>query len=544
MQNQRHLFLALLAVLVVAPACADDDQSAADSGVVSVDANGGDAQLPDPDASTANVPRSETALCKFTVPDSLGFTEGAEYECGDLVVYENRDEPTATIKVHYIRFHSSSASNNMTIYLDGGPGGNGNNIVQYVGFLGQSFLDAITVDGDFMVISQRGTSLSEPALLCDDPGCSDMPGYHIPSYNTAFNADDVDDLRSTLGFDKMNLYGISYGSRLGLEVMRRHPDNIRASIIGGLVPAQINWPAHIPSSFYSALTGLNASCVAHGGCATAFGDLEAKFISAFDKLNATSLSWDYMGDTITMDGWTLSSLLFRVMYSKSSYPWLPIVISDMDEGRTDRVGDYLGELFNNFGGGSNLSTGLYYGVVCNELFNPVDSTAFDVANAAVPTAIRDMYSYNWYGMLSTCEDYPLGPERPTLSQTVTSDVRTFVSSGALDPITPPAFGDLAAASLTNAHAVTYANSGHGATLQSACGQSTFLAFLADPSATPDTSCAASVSTEYVLPAMSSLFAASLFPVNRAAMRFELSIAPPLPPMMQALLRKAIQPKKK
>ncbi len=540
MKNQRHLILSFLALLLVVPACGDDDggNPSADAAAPTPDANV--VVTPDagiPDASGANVPRVEAASCRFNVPGGLGFTEGTEYECGDLIVYENRDDPTNTIKVHYIRFHSSSASNNATIYLDGGPGGNGNNIVGYVGFLGQGFLDGLMVDGDFLVISQRGTSLSEPALLCGDPGCSDMPGAHMPSYNTGFNADDVDDLRAALGFDKLNLYGISYGSRLGLEVMRRHGNNVRASIIGGLVPAQINWPANIPASFYSALTALNASCGDYPGCATAFGNLETKFVLAFNNLNDTPLSWDYMGNNITLDGWTLSSLLFRIMYSKSTYPWLPMMLSDLAEGRIDRVGDFIGDLFFNFGGGGDLSTGLYYSVVCNELFNPPDNTAFDTANAAVPTEIRDIFSFNWFGMLDTCANYPLGPERPTLSEAVTSDVRVFVASGSMDPITPPSFADLAATTLSNAVVVTYANSGHGATLQSACGQSTFLGFLADPSATPDTSCAANVVTDYILPAMPT----ALFALNRAALRFELGHAPPLPPFMRDLLRKAVTP---
>lgn len=527
---KRHLLFAVAVVLSMS-ACGDDGSSAADG---APDAT----PIPDaavPDSSVRGVPRADVVACRFTVPAGLGKTEGTDYECGDLIVYENRDQPTATIKVHFIRFFSPSASNNATIYLDGGPGGNGNNILAYAAYLGSTFLDGLMVDGDFMVIAQRGTSLSEPALLCSDPGCSDMPGAHLPSYNTAFNADDVDDLRATLGYDKLNLYGISYGSRLGLEVMRRHGEHIRASIIGGLVPAQLNWPANTPASFYSALSALKASCTADAGCSAAFGDLETKFLTAFNSLNDTELSWTYMGNPISMTGYDLAYILFRVLYSKSTYPWLPMTISDLAERRTDRVGDFLGDMLTNFGGSDDLSTGLYYSVVCNELFNPPDENAFDDANGSIPSIYVDIFGGNWYGMLDYCTNsYPLGPQRPTLSQAVTSDVRTFVANGAMDPITPPTFGDLAASTLSNAVVVLYANSGHGATLQSACGNSTFLSFLADPASTPDTSCAASVTTEYILPGAAALF--SLAP-NRAAIRFELSHAPPLPPFMRERLKR-------
>jgi|GEM_PF-2000901 len=533
MPNQRHLLCALTAVFVAAAGCGDDGSSATDAGN-SVDATPLiDAAIPD--GSVRGVPRADVVPCRFTVPDSIGLSEATGYECGDLIVYENRDNPTTTIKVHYIRFFSSASSSNATIYLDGGPGGNGNNILAYAAYLGSSFLDGLMVDGDFLVIAQRGTSLSAPALLCNDPACSDMPEVHLPSYNTAFNADDVDDLRATLGYDELNLYGISYGSRLGLEVMRRHSEHIRASIIGGIVPAQVNWPANIPASFYSALTALNASCSDDSACATAFGDLEAKFLTAFNALNNNPLSWNYMGGTIDMDGYTLANLLFQMFYAKSTYPWLPMTISDMAQGRSDRVGDFLGDMLNNFGGDSDISTGLYYSVVCNELFNPPDTTAFDTANASVPATIRDIFSGSWYGMLQLCGDYPLGPQRPTLTEAVTSEVRTFVANGAMDPITPPTFGTLASSTLSDAVYVVFANSGHGSTLQSACGNTTFLSFLANPAATPDTSCAANVTTTYVLPGM-----AALFSLNREAARFELAHAPPLPPDMRKRLRDALR----
>ena len=82
--------------------------------------------------------------------------------------------------------------------------------------------------GDFLVIGQRGTGLSEPFLNCASSDCSDFAAVaDLPSYNTAENADDVDDLREMLGYATLDLYGISYGSRLGLEVIRRHGDRLR-----------------------------------------------------------------------------------------------------------------------------------------------------------------------------------------------------------------------------------------------------------------------------------------------------------------------------
>ncbi len=96
-------------------------------------------------------------------------------------------------------------------------------------------------------------------------------------------------------------------------------------------------------------------------------------------------------------------------------------------------------------------------------------------------------------------------------------------SGRLDPITPPGFGEIAVANLSNAFHVIHESSGHGATLQSTCGQQNLFTFLTDPATASDTSCAASISGDFVV---GNGFAARPIPVER--IRAELRLAPKLP----------------
>lgn len=502
-----------LAGYAVVAACGDDDRPGQPDAPGTPDAP--------PDAEDPGVvPRVEPAACRYDVPASIGLVEGQGYACGDLVVYENRETKARAIKLHFIRFESTSASPNATIYLDGGPGGDGQNMIRYVDVLGAPFLDGLRTDGDFLVLGQRGTSRSIPYLDCETPTCADFAMYDLPSYNTAANADDVDDLRATLGYEQLNLYGISYGSRLGLEVLRRHGDHVRAAVIEGLVPSSMAWPAAIPASFYSALTGLNASCEAAGGCGAAFGDLVAKFSAGVASLEAAPLT--IPGVPFDLDGYTYANLIFRALYSKSTYAWLPMTISDLAARRTDRVAGFVAPLVERLLEGNGVSSGLYNAVVCGEIFNPPDPNAFDQLNAGVPDDIVQTFGGSWYFLMERCETFPVGNLQAQLAEPVSSSVRTLVSSGRLDPITPPGFGDLAAATLSNSVVVVHENSGHGATLQSACGVQNLTAFIADPDGSHDTSCAASVATNYVLPSMATAPA-----IPWARVRAELGFAPPL-----------------
>ena len=472
-----------------------------------------------PDAGTSTARRIEPAPCKFAVSPSLGLVEGQQYSCGNLVVPENRATPTREIKLHFIQFKkSATTAERATIYLDGGPGGSGEGIVYYINALGPAFLTGLQSDGDFLVIGQRGTALSQPFLNCQTANCGEYASIaHLPSYNTAYNADDVDDLRAALGYDKLNLYGISYGSRLGLEVLRRHGDRVRAAVVEGLVPSQVVWPAAVPASFYSALTALDASCT--GGCKTAYGNLVTKFQTGVDALRANPATVTVSQGSFTIDGDQYADILFAFLYSKSTYPYLPLMISDLAVRRTDRIAPFFSMVLAGEGE-DNLSTGLYLSVVCGEIFNPPDQGAFDRANAGVPVKIRDQFSSGWFGMIQTCAAYPKHAMQAELNQPVASAVRTFVSSGSLDPITPPSFGDIAKQSLSNSFHVVHANSGHGATLQSTCGQNNLFKFLANPTATLDATCASAITTSYVMP---NAFTATEIPFEQ--IRAELDLVP-------------------
>jgi pimeloyl-ACP methyl ester carboxylesterase len=515
-------------VLCVVAACGGGGERPPDAQITPTP----DAAPPMIDADTGEVPRVEPAACRFDVDSSLG-AEGTDYECGDLVVEENRENPTRHIRLHYVRFASpAAATHRASIYLDGGPGGDGQGILDYAAYLGPAFLDGLMVDGDFLVLGQRGTARSVPFLECLEPSCADFAGVaDLPSYNTAYNADDVDDLRAALGFDALDVYGISYGSRLGLEVLRRHGDRVRAALIEGLVPSQVVWPAAIPASFHGALTALHQSCADAGACGAAFGNLVAKFLTGVDALNANPVTVVVDGNPVPLDGYTYAYLMFSIMYSRSVYAYLPLVINDLAIRRTDRIASLLSQLLGG-DGFSGIAPGLYYGVVCGELYNPPDPDAFDEANAGVPQAFIDLYGGSYFSLLDTCASWPVGDLQAELAQPVGSSVRTFVSSGRLDPITPPSFGDIAALTLSDSVVVVHENSGHGATLQSPCGIQNLFDFIADPTAPHDTSCAAAITTEYVIPG-----ALTAPPVPHARIRAELRLAP-LPPYVLDRLRRA------
>ena len=86
-------------------------------------------------------------------------------------------------------------------------------------------------------------------------------------YTTPALADDVADLAAAFSLSrKINLYGVSYGTRWALEVMRRHPELVRAAVLDGVYPPQVNGEQNEPEIVRRAFEQLYADCAADPVC--------------------------------------------------------------------------------------------------------------------------------------------------------------------------------------------------------------------------------------------------------------------------------------
>ncbi|MFN6981651.1 MAG: alpha/beta fold hydrolase, partial [Brevundimonas sp.] len=186
-------------------------------------------------------------------PGPFRFVSGdgqeTDAERGFFDVPEDRRIPgSRRIRLGYVRFASTSANPGPPIiYLAGGPGGSG--VRTAMGNRFPIFM-ALRAVADVIAFDQRGTGLSahipeRPASPAPWPALTHREmtdwyrdemqkawvdwtraGVAMTGYNTEQNADDIDDLRRHLGVEKVDLWGISYGTHLALSVLKRHPDVI------------------------------------------------------------------------------------------------------------------------------------------------------------------------------------------------------------------------------------------------------------------------------------------------------------------------------
>ncbi|WP_426700535.1 alpha/beta hydrolase [Rhodanobacter sp. Col0626] len=201
------------------------------------------------------------------------------YEIGTLYVPENRRKPgSRLIGVGFARIRGTHPTGAPPVFwLPGGPG------LSVLGALTdhdgaatgrlRSWLTYGAV-GDLVVIEQRGytrrgemLTAKSAAMPLDRPASvhaeaeamraqareaiAANPGKDLSGYDIGEFAADVDDLRRALGYDRISLFGGSFGSQWSLAVMRLHPDIVARAVLSGVEP--LNNGYDMPSHVFAAL---------------------------------------------------------------------------------------------------------------------------------------------------------------------------------------------------------------------------------------------------------------------------------------------------
>ncbi|MBX3191672.1 MAG: alpha/beta fold hydrolase [Labilithrix sp.] len=478
---------------------------------------------PGPTSTTGLVPTA----CRFAVPKSA---EGSAYRCADLVVPENRANAAArTIKVHVIIFKGKEGGV-PTIELNGGPGGSSEMLAQSLsvraGFTKDNYLRLLDI-GDLILVDQRGTGRSLPRLDCgqtEEPSACrqrhEKAGVDLTGYVTSEAADDVHDLRVALGVPKVSLHGISYGTRVALEILRRHPDDVAATVIDGVLPAQVGLLGGWSKNIEHVVSHVFAACAADAKCNGAFPNLDASLASLKAKLDAAPFDSSYYGK---YDWYAFRDDLLNRLYGEGEAGRLPHRVHDLltatqakfaAEEKADEdtwmaeSARMDGELFGGPLGAelaarvdadtdpdaSGMAHGMYLSVTCSDHGQYESLDAALAAEAKVRPELRDPDALRFE--FSMCDAWPKRPKSPDGLSAVTSSKSVLVLGGEVDPATPLAWAELAAKTLSNGQLVPIKGGAHG--VVDACGFDMKTAFLRT-SAPVDTSCAATRSLAFFYP---------------------------------------------
>lgn len=400
-------------------------------------------------------------------------------KCGTLEVYENRATKKGrkiSLNILVLPATGDKREPDPVFYFAGGPGSAATEDAR--GFA--PAFPKLREQRDFVFVDQRGTGGSHP-LDCKFYDAADPQsylGYFFPLedvrkcraeletkadlklYTTTIAMDDVDDVRAALGYEQINLFGASYGTRAALTYLKRHPKRVRTATLQGVSPTNQFMPGDFPVSNERALQGVIAECAADAACNKAFPNLKEETKSLLATLikgpvevevqipNSTTrtkvkLSRDLAAEAIRY-----------MLYHVASASRVPLTIHTAAQGNfAPLVQAALRYRRNLVGTGSN---GMYLSITCAEDLPWIKPGEGE--KLAENTFLGD---YRLRQQREACELWPRAEIEQDYSKPVRADAPVLILTGEWDPVTPPANGDAAAKTLPNGLHVVVPSGAHG-----------------------------------------------------------------------------------
>ncbi len=466
------------------------------------------------------------AACAVPLPEGQ---DPANLTCGTLIVPENRDPPRGrNIEIAVAVLHATGPdpAPDPLVFLGGGPGG----------WVLDAALPSFTADiaapiqskRDIVLLDQRGTGRSRPALDCPEEvaqrdryaedltpeeelerdvplllACRDRlaaEGNDLGAYNSAAIAIDVADLMDALGYEQWNVYGLSYGTRVGLTALREVSEGrIRSVVLDSVLPPQKD-PTGFGPAIERSLRLMFADCDADPGCRSAYPNLEQTFFQLVEQFNAapvTLMPIDSSTDqpfTVVFTGYRMARLAGFALADASLLPFVPLLLRSLAQGDTTLLTIALAQLavplLN--------STGMTYSVLCFEDAPFVTPEILEMANRDVhPDILRAVGSDVEVIERRVCPLWGTPPPDPVENQPVFSTVPALILAGEYDVSTPPSLARLAAETLPNSFYFEFRGLGHVVLTQqvaasgpAACSLRLIAEFLDDPTREPDGACVA------------------------------------------------------
>lgn len=407
--------------------------------------------------------------------------------CGTYEVFEDRAARKGrkiTLKIVVFPATGPKRVPDPFVYIPGGPGSSATEDAPYIV---QAF-PGIRASRDLVFIDQRGSGGSHP-LNCDffNPGdpqsyfgyffplddvrkCREQlePKANLKLYTTPIAMDDLDEVRSALGYERLNLFGASYGTRAALVYLKRHPNHVRTVTLQGVSPTNQFMPRDFAQVHERALQGVLAECAADEACRKAFPNLREETKALLNTLLKGPVEVTLNAPANNSPGNNSATGAARVklsrdlaaeairymLYSPGSASRVPLVLHLAAQGNFVPLSEAaFGYRRGIVATGSN---GMYLSITCAEDLPWIKPGEGE--RLAVNTFLGD---YRLRQQREACALWPRAELPDDYSKPTKADAPVLILTGQWDPVTPPANGDAAAQSLPNSLHIVVPQGAHG-----------------------------------------------------------------------------------
>jgi len=400
-------------------------------------------------------------------------------KCGTYEVFENRAKKNGrkiSLKIVLLPATTDQREPDPFVYFAGGPG---SAATEDATGIAQAF-PKVLANRDMLFVDQRGTGGSHP-LNCkfyDQADPQTYLGYFFPLddvrkcraelepnsdlklYVTTIAADDMDEVREALGYERLNLFGGSYGTRAALTYLKRHPQHVRTAILQGISPADQLMPRDFPQDTERALQGVLSECLADKACSEAFPNIKEESKSVLAQLLKGPVEVEIQKPKSTeriklkLSRDLAAEAIRYMLYSPVPAGRVPLILHTAAQGNyAPLIRTALAYRENLVASGSN---GMYLSITCAEDLPWIKPGEGE--RLAENTFLGD---YRLRQQREACALWPRAEIERDYTKPVKSDVPVLILTGQWDPVTPPSNGDRIAKTLSNSLHVVVPSGAHG-----------------------------------------------------------------------------------
>ena len=380
---------------------------------------------------------------------------------------------------------TSGTSQGALFYLEGGPGEPG---TEGTVSLAQTFAAELETR-DFYVIDYPGVGLSQalscPSAASDWHKCGDELGPAAHLYSTREIIDDLEDVRRSLGLDRISIVGVSYGTKFAQAYALKYGDRVDRLYLDSVIPVD-GWDGLMVSSFASLKRLLREICSA-GRCAgitrDPLADIAAFATAAIRK--PPTVSYVRTNGTVARRTFDprhdFNRLFFSdiAMFQASVRARWPSAVRSALQGDTLPLGRLLfaAEQFQGEHSPDEFNRVAFRATKCEDLRSPWRGVSpdsekvrrlFDAVAALAPQTVYPLplETVRYAGNSYDCLAWPEAPAAPVLERNVQFTGPTLIVDGTQDTRTPLEDARAAAALFPGSVLVAVPDSGHGAGVDS------------------------------------------------------------------------------
>jgi pimeloyl-ACP methyl ester carboxylesterase/ketosteroid isomerase-like protein len=398
-------------------------------------------------------------------PCRLSGVDG-EVRCGNYEIYEDRVARKGrkiALKIALLPALSATPAPDPLFIIAGGPGAPATEMADFAARV----FAKVRRERDIVLVDQRGTGGSN-GLSCDLYGetrqghLGDLfpPGAikacraewerraDLRLYTTPIAMDDLDDVRAALGYERINLYGTSYGTRAAQVYLRQYPNRVRSMILKGMTPLSDIIPAVMARDAQRSLEIVFDDCAREEACRKAFPNLKQEFAEVLARFERGSVAVEMIDEKtgktelVEISRGAFATTLRSLLQVPTAIARVPMMIHQAYKG------DFSPFAINTHSIRSGATKGLYYGMFLS-VINAEDLSFIDPKHVAHESAGTFMGDYYYQQLVQACGLLPRGAVPRNYHDPVRSDVPVLFVSGHLDSSTPPANAEKAAQHLPN-----------------------------------------------------------------------------------------------